>query len=83
MSDSEYWRNNQNQRNFFIKYANRNQFDPLIATNWYPLTSNKIYLVQGGKRVLDNYRGSLRNAIKNLFPNIGVNTKKFARNVNL
>lgn len=39
-----YWANNQNLRKFFDKFAQDNQFDPLIPDNWYPITRRQIIL---------------------------------------
>ncbi len=33
-----YWHDIQNRRNFFIEFAKKHNFDPLVAENWYNYT---------------------------------------------
>eukprot|EP00026_Physarum_polycephalum_P002320 Phypoly_transcript_02326.p1 GENE.Phypoly_transcript_02326~~Phypoly_transcript_02326.p1 ORF type:complete len:617 (+),score=95.55 Phypoly_transcript_02326:985-2835(+) len=37
-----YWSSPQNRRIFFIRYAEKNGFDPLIAANWYNLSFSHV-----------------------------------------
>lgn len=32
---SDHWKSVVNRRNFFLDFARSNQFDPLIASNWF------------------------------------------------
>lgn len=34
-----HWREAKNTRNFLDKFAQENQFDPLVAGNWYPIST--------------------------------------------
>lgn len=47
MTDEEsYWENIDNQRKFLENFANKNNFDPMIASNWYSVTSNVLLSYQ-------------------------------------
>ncbi len=35
-----YWNDIKNHRNFFIKFTQRHNFDPLVADNWYNVNMN-------------------------------------------
>lgn len=35
----KYWRDANNRKKWFIKLANKMEFDPLVASNWYSLPS--------------------------------------------
>lgn len=35
----KYWRDAKNRKKWFIKLANKMEFDPLVASNWYSLPS--------------------------------------------
>jgi hypothetical protein len=50
-----YWSSPQNRRLFFIRYAEKHGFDPLIASNWYSLSFThlrkervSLFFVEGG-----------------------------------
>lgn len=38
----KYWNNVDNRKKFFIDYAARNHFDPLVANNWYNVPRDDI-----------------------------------------
>lgn len=38
-----YWDDTDNQRKLFEDYAAFHEFDPLIAENWYQITSSPVY----------------------------------------
>lgn len=40
------WRHEENRREFFVKYAEQNGFDPLVAENWYNQSSKSILSVK-------------------------------------
>ena len=42
MFPARYWKSAANCRIFFNEYAKNNGFDPLIAANWYTVTSTDI-----------------------------------------
>ncbi len=37
-----YWNDIQNRRNFFIELAHQNNFEPLVADNWYNFTKSSL-----------------------------------------
>lgn len=80
-------------RMFFEKYAKSNNFDPLVPENWYNISrqevlSIKVYcamvsdvnnnsFTKGATAILSSYRGSVKRAIIDLFPEIGLDPSKF------
>eukprot|EP00026_Physarum_polycephalum_P004271 Phypoly_transcript_04288.p1 GENE.Phypoly_transcript_04288~~Phypoly_transcript_04288.p1 ORF type:complete len:615 (+),score=69.63 Phypoly_transcript_04288:198-1847(+) len=63
-------------RNFFISYANANNFDPLIAKNWYTLKSKMICKLKGRSSLVASY-GGIYKALLHLFPDIGLDKSRF------
>ncbi len=47
-----YWTDIKNRRNFFIEFARKHKFDPLVADNWYNFNMNSF---KGIQRVCYNY----------------------------
>jgi hypothetical protein len=37
-----YWNDEHNQRDFFVQFAKRNGFDPLVAQNWYKIKPRNV-----------------------------------------
>lgn len=37
-----FWANTKNRKLFFNEFAKNKQFDPLLASNWYNVTSHDI-----------------------------------------
>eukprot|EP00026_Physarum_polycephalum_P002214 Phypoly_transcript_02219.p1 GENE.Phypoly_transcript_02219~~Phypoly_transcript_02219.p1 ORF type:complete len:905 (+),score=113.90 Phypoly_transcript_02219:198-2912(+) len=62
---------------FFINFAKRNGFDPLIADNWYSFPFEKINQEKGAGKVLYYYNNNVVKALINVFPNIGLQHDKF------
>eukprot|EP00026_Physarum_polycephalum_P002957 Phypoly_transcript_02966.p1 GENE.Phypoly_transcript_02966~~Phypoly_transcript_02966.p1 ORF type:complete len:695 (+),score=87.59 Phypoly_transcript_02966:171-2087(+) len=75
-----YWDHKTNLRNFFISYARDNNFDPLVAENWYSQSKTMILSRKGQSSVLNRYNGSMTDALLDLFPEIGLEKAKFRRN---
>jgi len=75
-----YWDNKTNLRNFFVSYARDSNFDPLLPENWYSQTSTMIAHRKGQSSVLNRYKGSISDALLDLFPEIGLITSKFHKN---
>eukprot|EP00026_Physarum_polycephalum_P000368 Phypoly_transcript_00368.p1 GENE.Phypoly_transcript_00368~~Phypoly_transcript_00368.p1 ORF type:complete len:1106 (+),score=136.69 Phypoly_transcript_00368:1680-4997(+) len=73
-----YWRNAGTRRKFFERFAAKNGFDPLIATNWYNLNRAKIIKDPDSGGVLNYYNGSISKALMHLFPDIGLDPLSFA-----
>lgn len=41
-----YWQSQENKRNLFEVFAKQRGFDPLVPSNWYPLSIKKDLLPQ-------------------------------------
>eukprot|EP00026_Physarum_polycephalum_P001081 Phypoly_transcript_01082.p1 GENE.Phypoly_transcript_01082~~Phypoly_transcript_01082.p1 ORF type:complete len:1032 (+),score=114.94 Phypoly_transcript_01082:178-3273(+) len=76
---NRHWKDIKNQRNWFVAFANAQPFDPLIANNWYSVSHPQIMAVKGARSMLAYYGNSYSNALLSLFPNIGLEKKKFSR----
>jgi len=66
------------QRKVFINFAKENGFDPFVAQNWYTVSVRKIIKFKSTRQIIEAH-GGLRKALYNVFPNIGLDPKKFAR----
>eukprot|EP00026_Physarum_polycephalum_P015940 Phypoly_transcript_16746.p1 GENE.Phypoly_transcript_16746~~Phypoly_transcript_16746.p1 ORF type:complete len:229 (+),score=33.05 Phypoly_transcript_16746:161-847(+) len=69
-----YWQNKSNVRNLLVEFADKNQFDPLSAENWYSVQPD---LIQGIAGVLNQYNGSFTKALVELFPEVNFVVSKF------
>ena len=38
LQEAGYWQDMNNRRRFFVEFAGRNGFDPLVAEHWYAYT---------------------------------------------
>eukprot|EP00026_Physarum_polycephalum_P001909 Phypoly_transcript_01912.p1 GENE.Phypoly_transcript_01912~~Phypoly_transcript_01912.p1 ORF type:complete len:725 (-),score=69.41 Phypoly_transcript_01912:359-2533(-) len=65
----DYWADELNQRNFFVQFAKKRGFDPLIAQNWYKISSSQIKSSKRGRKILEHYAGNYQAALFALFPN--------------
>eukprot|EP00026_Physarum_polycephalum_P003660 Phypoly_transcript_03673.p1 GENE.Phypoly_transcript_03673~~Phypoly_transcript_03673.p1 ORF type:complete len:675 (+),score=95.36 Phypoly_transcript_03673:213-2237(+) len=72
-----YWSLVRNRKNFFDEFAFRHNFNPLIPSNWYSLTDQKIREFKSAG-VLNWYGGSFTRALMHVYPDIGLERKKFA-----
>jgi hypothetical protein len=66
---SKMYKSVKQQRDFFDSYAKFNNFDPLVAENWYNITRKHV-LAAGGAAVLSHYKGSQIKALKAVYPNL-------------
>eukprot|EP00026_Physarum_polycephalum_P001704 Phypoly_transcript_01706.p1 GENE.Phypoly_transcript_01706~~Phypoly_transcript_01706.p1 ORF type:complete len:1010 (+),score=136.82 Phypoly_transcript_01706:80-3109(+) len=71
------WNSESKRKQFFIDFASRQNFDPLVAENWYPITIQAIDSSVSAKKVLGYYAGDLSEALISLFPDIGLVKSKF------
>ena len=37
-----YWRNSETRRGWFVEFAEENNFDPYVPSNWYNITSQQL-----------------------------------------
>jgi len=73
------WHSEENRRDFFVKYATDNGFDPLIPTNWYSHPRGNIMAAKGASRVIHYHNDSVVQSLLELFPNTGLDKAKFSR----
>lgn len=85
------WSDPSYRRNFFLKFAEEQEFDPLSAYNWYHVSEDSLlsrmvtifskfcadYCLQGAHRILA-YHNTFPNAIKDLFTEANIDTSKFS-----
>eukprot|EP00026_Physarum_polycephalum_P008209 Phypoly_transcript_08288.p1 GENE.Phypoly_transcript_08288~~Phypoly_transcript_08288.p1 ORF type:complete len:377 (+),score=65.39 Phypoly_transcript_08288:81-1133(+) len=72
-----YWLPTQNRRRFFKDFALASAFDPLVAVNWYNVPKSAVLKTKGASSVLEFYKGNLPRALVCLFPEIGLNERRF------
>eukprot|EP00026_Physarum_polycephalum_P005007 Phypoly_transcript_05033.p1 GENE.Phypoly_transcript_05033~~Phypoly_transcript_05033.p1 ORF type:complete len:665 (+),score=73.56 Phypoly_transcript_05033:296-1996(+) len=81
LSHSEFmkasWKEIENRRQFFEKYARERGFDPLVPENWYSQPYDQIETIKGAARVLYYHNYKFSRALLDLFPNIGLEETKF------
>lgn len=41
-----YWKDANNRRKFFVDFAKKNHFDPLVASNWYTVLGTDIVAIK-------------------------------------
>jgi len=75
-----YWGNEANRRKFFVDFAAKNKFDPLVPENWYLYSQTHVVGTnkQANSMLSWYYNGSLVLALQLLFPNIGIAENKFS-----
>jgi len=72
------WRDANTRRTFFEECARENHFDPLVAKNWYSQSLREIILAKkGARRVLGYHENSVKTALLELFPEIGLQASEF------
>eukprot|EP00026_Physarum_polycephalum_P001556 Phypoly_transcript_01558.p2 GENE.Phypoly_transcript_01558~~Phypoly_transcript_01558.p2 ORF type:complete len:464 (+),score=75.56 Phypoly_transcript_01558:1715-3106(+) len=76
---SGFWNEWQNRRDFFDAFAKEHGFNPLVANNWYPVTSRKIQSAKGGTGLLKHYPGqSAIAALIDVYPELHFDRHKFS-----
>eukprot|EP00026_Physarum_polycephalum_P001478 Phypoly_transcript_01480.p1 GENE.Phypoly_transcript_01480~~Phypoly_transcript_01480.p1 ORF type:complete len:1080 (+),score=145.14 Phypoly_transcript_01480:111-3350(+) len=65
----------KNRRKFFDKFAQDRGFDPLIARNWYSISTQEVYQQKHGYTVMQRRYSSLYEALKDIYPEIGLQMK--------
>jgi len=74
-----HWTDKQNRRQFFVRYAAEQGFDPLVPSHWYKsLYQSKISLTtkKGARGLLRYYDNDCVAALVDCFPNIGLEASK-------
>eukprot|EP00026_Physarum_polycephalum_P000846 Phypoly_transcript_00847.p1 GENE.Phypoly_transcript_00847~~Phypoly_transcript_00847.p1 ORF type:complete len:1309 (+),score=236.62 Phypoly_transcript_00847:226-3927(+) len=75
-TDIVAWHQQKNRRKFFEDYAKKCRFDPLDPENWHSHKS-KLATTKGIQQVIAHHGNSISKALKELFPNIGLDTSQF------
>lgn len=57
---ARYWKKPENRRKFFVDYANKNNFDPLVPSNWYSIKVDDV----SAEKVLVPFISSINSFIK-------------------
>eukprot|EP00026_Physarum_polycephalum_P002043 Phypoly_transcript_02047.p1 GENE.Phypoly_transcript_02047~~Phypoly_transcript_02047.p1 ORF type:complete len:791 (+),score=118.55 Phypoly_transcript_02047:121-2493(+) len=73
------WIESDARRDLFLQFAKDKNFDPLVAENWYAFTAAEICEHEGFDSMLQYYEGSFGKALLQLFPNIGLDVRKFSK----
>eukprot|EP00026_Physarum_polycephalum_P002673 Phypoly_transcript_02681.p1 GENE.Phypoly_transcript_02681~~Phypoly_transcript_02681.p1 ORF type:complete len:850 (+),score=89.37 Phypoly_transcript_02681:125-2674(+) len=74
----KYWHEPLNRRKFFDSYARAMGFDPLVAANWYSVTTASVLKHAGGHAVMEFHK-SLQTALQELYPSLDLAPINFHR----
>eukprot|EP00026_Physarum_polycephalum_P002930 Phypoly_transcript_02939.p1 GENE.Phypoly_transcript_02939~~Phypoly_transcript_02939.p1 ORF type:complete len:825 (+),score=95.05 Phypoly_transcript_02939:89-2563(+) len=75
-----YWEDMNNRRTFFDELAMKKGLDPLIPETWYQISLVNISkTVEGIRPILAQYNSSFVNALRDTYPDIGIDPEKFPR----
>jgi DNA ligase-1 len=75
---NQFFHDVRNRRQWFENFAKRNKFDPRVASNWYPITSEKIFSEKGARTVMRHHKSSFIRALVSLYPEIEFDKTKFS-----
>ncbi len=64
-----YWKSRDNVRKFFVEFASKKGFDPLVAENWRKVKGE---LSKTSAGALSHYQGRLHQALADVFPDLGL-----------
>jgi len=73
------WAVRENRKKFFNSFAKDNLFDPNIPENWYSISKEDILKVKSGISVLQHYKGSLPEALLDIYPLLLFDKSKLKR----
>eukprot|EP00026_Physarum_polycephalum_P001437 Phypoly_transcript_01438.p1 GENE.Phypoly_transcript_01438~~Phypoly_transcript_01438.p1 ORF type:complete len:1047 (+),score=162.81 Phypoly_transcript_01438:248-3388(+) len=71
------WHVPENRKTFFDDFAKKYEFDPLINTNWYNITTKQFVEEKGGSSILNYYNNSFIKALMEIYPASGIDESKF------
>eukprot|EP00026_Physarum_polycephalum_P003775 Phypoly_transcript_03789.p1 GENE.Phypoly_transcript_03789~~Phypoly_transcript_03789.p1 ORF type:complete len:743 (+),score=94.75 Phypoly_transcript_03789:50-2278(+) len=77
-ADLASWKTLSSHKKFFESIAQKNDFDPLIASNWYSITKSALYRNKVGIYIWQQYGGSIATAVMHSYPNIGLKKERFS-----
>lgn len=73
----QYWSDKTRRRQFFLEFADKHGFDPLIAENWYPITTPMFFSTKGYSLLGKYYKKSVKAALEDLLPEVKFDRSKF------
>eukprot|EP00026_Physarum_polycephalum_P001576 Phypoly_transcript_01578.p1 GENE.Phypoly_transcript_01578~~Phypoly_transcript_01578.p1 ORF type:complete len:1027 (+),score=73.79 Phypoly_transcript_01578:436-3081(+) len=76
-----YWTANEceNIRKFFGAFAAAKGKSPYDPQSWYDVSRHQIYATKGGNTIMTIYKHSLKRALMDMYPNIGLIESKFPK----
>eukprot|EP00026_Physarum_polycephalum_P003756 Phypoly_transcript_03770.p1 GENE.Phypoly_transcript_03770~~Phypoly_transcript_03770.p1 ORF type:complete len:759 (+),score=109.95 Phypoly_transcript_03770:66-2279(+) len=75
---NQFYRDVRNRRQWFDNFAKRNRFDPRVPSNWYSITSEKIFSEPGSRPVLRYHNNNYIRALVSLFPEVEFEKTQFS-----
>jgi signal peptidase I len=72
----QHWQEVENRRKWFVFFASERKFDPLLAENWYNITSEKL-VDSKAQAILRHYSGDVVSALVHLFPEVVFDGDRF------
>eukprot|EP00026_Physarum_polycephalum_P001061 Phypoly_transcript_01062.p1 GENE.Phypoly_transcript_01062~~Phypoly_transcript_01062.p1 ORF type:complete len:464 (+),score=56.48 Phypoly_transcript_01062:1819-3210(+) len=72
-----FWQDKVNRKKNQEKLSNKKDFDPLHPDNWYKISPFELKAEKGGSSFLNLYNSSTISALLDIYPNIGLDAKKF------
>jgi len=73
------WKSMDNKRKFFTEFAASRSFDPLDTAKWYTFTNGDIKKAGGRSILVLYYKGSLINALIDIFPELKFEREQFLK----
>eukprot|EP00026_Physarum_polycephalum_P003462 Phypoly_transcript_03474.p1 GENE.Phypoly_transcript_03474~~Phypoly_transcript_03474.p1 ORF type:complete len:467 (+),score=96.35 Phypoly_transcript_03474:1038-2438(+) len=73
------WASRENRKKFFDEFAKDNHFDTNIPENWYSISKDEILNTKSGISVLQHYKGSLSEALLDVYPLVQFDKNKLQR----
>eukprot|EP00026_Physarum_polycephalum_P002315 Phypoly_transcript_02321.p1 GENE.Phypoly_transcript_02321~~Phypoly_transcript_02321.p1 ORF type:complete len:804 (+),score=106.81 Phypoly_transcript_02321:71-2482(+) len=61
------WQVRENRRAFFENFAEKRNFDPSVASNWYQVSHDEVIAEKGGHSIMNMFRCSLVAALRDAF----------------
>eukprot|EP00026_Physarum_polycephalum_P002204 Phypoly_transcript_02209.p1 GENE.Phypoly_transcript_02209~~Phypoly_transcript_02209.p1 ORF type:complete len:520 (+),score=44.14 Phypoly_transcript_02209:1308-2867(+) len=74
----KFWKELQNRKAVFDKFARDNKFDPLVPDNWYQVSYDMLISTKGISSILQYYyNNNIKKALMHIYPNIGLDQTNF------
>eukprot|EP00026_Physarum_polycephalum_P001009 Phypoly_transcript_01010.p1 GENE.Phypoly_transcript_01010~~Phypoly_transcript_01010.p1 ORF type:complete len:1168 (+),score=148.17 Phypoly_transcript_01010:225-3728(+) len=62
---------------FFMRYAAKMNFDPLVPENWYKIPKEDLESFKGADKVISYHKNNVHKALMELFPDVAFDSRKF------